>query len=145
MGLLGQGLRPRLPRICIKPPFFPSAKLFSIWSFSLILIILSRIIFGVLHSTPLKRNSTPNSNLAYRQRIITVENLLTLPHTCCEQVRILLAHARLQFTSRFSLGLMDHITLTDTNVLQLNTSLDLYRYTQRTGFKDKVLLVSQQL
>ena len=41
--------------------------------------------------------------------------------------------------------LWDHITLTDTNVLHLNTSLDLYRYTQHTGFKDEVLLVSQQL
>ena len=37
--------------------------------------------------------------------------------------------------------LWDHITLTDSNVLHLNTSLELYRYTQHTGLKGKVLLV----
>ena len=48
-----------------------------------------------------------------------------------------------QVASLSDLG--DHITLMDTNVLHLNTSLDLYRYTQHTGLNGKVLLVGQQL
>ena len=41
--------------------------------------------------------------------------------------------------------LWDYITLTDTNGLHLNTSLDLYMYTHHAGLNGKVLLVGQQL
>ena len=52
----------------------------------------------------------------------------------------MLAHARLQFPSRFSLGLMGPPHLDATNVLRLNTHTDLTRTTERTGLEDAVSL-----
>ena len=68
-----------------------------------------------------------------------------MPHTCCEQFRILLAHTRLQFLSRFPLGLMGPPHLDATDELHLITRIDLTRTTQRTGLEDAVLHAGQRL
>ena len=71
--------------------------------------------------------------------------LPTKPHTCCEQFRLLLAHARLRFPSRFPLGLMGPPHLDATEVLRLITRTDLTRTTPRTRLEDAVTLAGQQL